>query len=340
MRPFVYLAAIPFVFGCAQQSVVRAPALPSDEPLQVRLYQPTAGALNYQLSEPAYVAIFAVTWGHGISLVFPYYESQMYYPSHAGLNQQTVHGGSTALGYMAGASNEHRSLFGYANAYYVIASKYPLPLEGMLRSPYLLRSLMGANLFRATNLAETWDALEAILVAELPARAWASDVYLNWRDPFLSVTSQPDRFLNYCGEGYGFLMTSGLFINRCDQNRAVASSGPPPTTGTPRAVPPAEPLDRKPYIPLQPPRIIPEDAAARITRGHGETVRQEQTHRSGETRREAPIRAPERNRPEPSRPIEREVTANRQHEPAQPRAPESRPQPAAPAQPESRWPEP
>src|SRR5687767_3935458 len=145
MRPSVLLAAIPLALGCAQQSALRAPTLPTDQPLQVRLHQPTAGALNYTLSEPGYVAIFAVTRGHGISLLYPYYGSQADHRSHAGLNQETVHGGSAGWGYTAGGRNDHRALFGYADAYYVIASKYPLPVDGMLGSPYLLRSLIGAD---------------------------------------------------------------------------------------------------------------------------------------------------------------------------------------------------
>src|SRR5687767_13377259 len=247
MRPSVLLAAIPFALGCAQQSALRAPALPTDQPLTVRLHQPTAGALNYTLSEPGYVAIFAVTRGHGISLLFPYYESQVDYRSHKGLNQETVHAGSAGFGYTATARYEHRALFGYADAYYVIASKYPLPVDGMLGSPYLLRSLMGANVFRATNFSETWDALEAILVEGMPDGSWSSDVYLNWRDPFLSFASwQAPYSLGSC-RGSQFYFLSPVLQMECNTGRATAvSSAPvppplPPVAEGPRRVPPKDP---------------------------------------------------------------------------------------------------
>lgn len=196
MRPFAFLFALPVVYGCALPSPLRAPHPPSEQPLAVRLYKPTAGVLNYHLSEPAYVAIFSVTQGRGISLIFPFYQSQIV-QSHKGFNQETVHRGSDEWGSAAGARSEPRPLFGYADAFYVVASKYPLPVEVMLESPYRLRSLMGATAFLGRNLTDTWEALESILVADLPADAWASAIYLNWRDPFATIARQPPPLLRY-----------------------------------------------------------------------------------------------------------------------------------------------
>ncbi|HUR92392.1 MAG TPA: hypothetical protein VMY38_06940 [Gemmatimonadaceae bacterium] len=317
MRHLVFLAAIPLALGCAQQSAFRAPHLPTDDPLEVRLHQPSAGALNYTLSEPGYVAIFAVTRGHGISLLYPYYQSQVEYRSHAGLNQETVHGGTVGFGYTAGARYEHRALFGHADAYYVIASKYPLPVEGMLQSPYLLRSLMGADAFRATSLNGVGDALEAILVSDLPDDSWSSDLYMNWRDPFLSLASwQPASAYGYCGGANSFYGTSVLQME-CSSNRPLARGLPPaaapgvPVAEEPPAAVPKRPRDREPGIPMDPP------LASRVAR--------------------EPIRS------EPVRPVERErsVTRERAPEPARPaeaRPSAPAPQPASPA--ESRRPEP
>lgn len=257
MRQLVLLAAIPLALGCAQQSSLRAPALPTNEPLQVRLHQPTSGALNYTLSEPGYVAIFAVTRGYGVSLLYPYYQSQIEQRSHAGLNRETVHGSSA--GYAAAARYEHRSLFGQADAYYLIASKYPLPVEGMLQSPYLLRSLMGADAFRATRLAEVGDALEGILVADLPAGSWASDLYLSWRDPFTSISAwRPPSAYGYCGGTRAFYIATVLQMECNNTLRNVArglppAAAPPPIAEAPRAAPPMRPRDREPGIPIHPP---------------------------------------------------------------------------------------
>lgn len=302
MRHLVFLAAIPLAFGCAQQSALRAPHLPTDEPLEVRMHQPSAGALKYTLSEPGYVAIFAVTRGHGISLLYPHYESQVEHQSRAGLNQETVHGGSAGWGYSAGARYEHRALFGHADAYYVIASKYPLPVDGMLQSPYLLRSLMGADAFRATSLTEVGGALEEILVADLPAGSWSSDLYLNWRDPFLSLAAWQMSSYGYCGAARSYYLASVLQME-CSTGRALASGTPPavtpgvPVAEGPRAAPPKRPRDREPGIPIDAPM------ASRVAR---EPVRRE-----------------------PVRPVERERPVTRERAPAPARPVEARP--AAPA---------
>ncbi len=252
MRPSVLLGVIPFALGCAQHATLRAPTLPTDEPLQVRLHQPTAGALNYTLSEPGYVAIFSVTRGHGISLLYPYYDSQVDRRSHAGLNQETLHGGSAGWGYTAGGRNDHRALFGFADAYYVIASKYPLPVDGMLQSPYLLRSLIGADVFRATSFTETWDALESILVAGMPDDSWSSDVYLNWRDPFLSLASwQPPQSIGYCS-GSRFFYVSPVLQMECNSGRVAVSNAPVPVPTPLLRKPPEKPRDRDPSIPIDP----------------------------------------------------------------------------------------
>ena len=323
MRKLALLAAIPFVLGCAQQSVMRAPALPSDEPLQVRLYQPTAGALNYQLSEPAYVAIFAVTRGHGISMIFPHFQSQVDYQSHAGLNQETVHGGSGAWGYSRTAGTDHRALFGYADAYYVVASKYPLPVDAMLQSPFVLRSLVGADLFRAANLSDTWDALESILVAGLPDDTWSSDGYLNWRDPFMAVSWEPPRFLQYCPNGWGYLGVSLLDTGRCDMIRRTASVPPIPLAELPRRGPPREPLDRDPSVPMP-----PDEGVVRASRSGSEVIRRERSRRDAQSDRAETGRASDRSRGESARAADREVTAIREQAPAPApsRAVESRPQ--------------
>lgn len=322
MRHLVFLAAIPLTLGCAQQSSLRAPYLPTNEPLEVRLHQPTAGALNYTLSEPGYVAIFAVTRGHGISLLYPYYQSQVEYRSRGGLNQETVHGGSAGWGYAAGGRYEHRALFGHADAYYVIASKYPLPVEGMLQSPYLLRSLVGADVFRATSLTRVGDALEDILVAGLPDDSWSSDIYLNWRDPFMSlVTSQFAPAFGYCDGARRFYAATVLQLE-CDMNRTLVASvprpAPPPVAEAPSVAPPKKPRDREPGIPLDPP------LATRVAR---EAIRSEPARPA---ERERP--ATRERAPEPSRPAEARPQAPAQQPPS--RAETKQPQPPPQPQPD------
>lgn len=159
MRPLVILAAVlPLALGCAHQSATQRASLPEDGSLRVQLFPLSADrtSLDYILSEPAYVAIFAVTRGRGISLVYPYSPTQIDRPGRRGINQ--VHRGASG------------------SVYYVIASKFPLPVEGILQSKPLLRRLVGEEAFRGTKLSDTWKALNAIMVPGLPDEAWAASL--------------------------------------------------------------------------------------------------------------------------------------------------------------------
>ncbi|MGK2935418.1 MAG: hypothetical protein ACSLFE_09290 [Gemmatimonadaceae bacterium] len=160
MRPLVILAAaLPLALGCAQQSATQRAALPEDGSLRVQLFPLSAdrSTLDYTLSEPAYVAIFAVTRGRGINLVYPYSPTQIDRPGKRGIN--------------------HVPRRAYGSVYYIIASRYPLPVEGILQSKPLLRRLVGEDAFRGADLSDTWKALNAIMVPELSDEAWASSTY-------------------------------------------------------------------------------------------------------------------------------------------------------------------
>lgn len=305
MRRLTLLAVIPFALGCAQQSALRAPTPLTDEPLKVRLYAPTGGPLSYNLSEPAYVAIFAVTRGHGISLLYPYSASQAGHRSHAGLNREAVYAGSTGWGFAGGARFGHRPLFGQADAYFVIASKYPLPVEAMIQSPYLLRGLGGVDRFRASSLSEAWGALEAILVEGLPDEAWASDVYLNWRDPFAMAYLEPRPFLEYCYGGMRAFYASAFFhADPCSNALTTTTTPPVQVVAGQRREPPKKPLDRDPSVPLP-----PDAAIARTSRSRSEAIRGERTWGDGvssraDIGRPVPAAREQPSAPPPSRPSE------------------------------------
>jgi hypothetical protein len=188
MRPLAILAAaLPLALGCAQQSVTDRSTLPQDESLRVQLFPLSADrmSLDYTLSEPAYVAIFAVTRGQGISLVYPYTPAQVDRPSRRGINTVPRRAGGSV--------------------YYIIASRYPLPVEGVLQSKSLLRQLVGEDAFRGAKLAETWSALNNIMVPELPDDAWSASLntyrsagYATLRDP---LTAGRQAFFNQLFSG-------------------------------------------------------------------------------------------------------------------------------------------
>ena len=340
MRPYSFAVAISFVLACASPPpVVPGNIVPSDAPLDVRLHQPIGDVIHYSLSEPAYVALFAVTRGQGVRLVFPYFESQVAHRGHAGLNQETVHGGSRSWGYAGGLPSDQRELrsrlIGSTDAYFIIASKEPLPLEGILQSPYLLRSLLGEDAYRATNFSRTWSALANVLVAGMPAEAWSLDVYLTLRAPYIfSVAYAQEPTFTYCGDGRRSFYAPGLaFDEWCGSKLTLVATTPPvpgPAPTFPMRKPPAEPRDRDPSVPLP-----PDGGIIATSRSGRDTFGRDRVSRDGESGRSEMGRA-DWKRGEPARAPERQVDAIRQRasEPQQARPAETRPQaePSRPAE--------
>lgn len=180
------LATGALALGCAPRPSVNTAAVSWEQRLTVTLHPPADGMYRYTLSEPAYVAIFAVSRGRGVSLAFPSFESQAGYRGRAGLNMEPPQGAGLFVMPRVPSEDKQRlrSFSGYTDAYYILASREPLPLEEILESPYFLRSLLGADLFRATDLSRTRAALEHALVRDLRNEDWASAVYFTVRSPF------------------------------------------------------------------------------------------------------------------------------------------------------------
>jgi hypothetical protein len=261
VRPILLLAAIPLALACAAPLPIQTAVAPSDAPLVVKLHEPTNAVFHYSLSEPAYVAIFAVTRGYGSRLVFPYFESQIDHRSRAGLNQESVHAGGRMIGYPGGLPSDQRdrerNFLGATDAYYIIASRTPLPLEEIVQSPYALRDLLGDEAFLANNLSTTWDALESLLAEGVPDEDRASDVYFVFRSPFLLSTWQPFGYRRYCDDGRTYMSLSLIDTSRCyGDGRTLAVTPVVPVVEVKRVSPPKKPLDRDPSVPLPPDEIV------------------------------------------------------------------------------------
>ena len=185
----VILAAVTFVAGCAPRPSVDTGAVPACQPLRVTLHPPADGMYSYTLSEPAYVAIFAVSRGRGVTLAFPMFGSQAAHRGRAGLNMEPPQGAGLFVMPDAASVHKHRqrSFFGNTDAYYILASREPLPLEEILESPYFLRGLLGDDSFRAHSLPRARGALEHALVGHMQTDDWASAVYFTVRSPFQLV---------------------------------------------------------------------------------------------------------------------------------------------------------
>lgn len=355
MRPILLLAAIPLALACAAPIAVQtaaAPAdTPSDAPLTVKLHEPANGVFQYSLSEPAYVAIFAVTRGYGSRLVYPYFESQIDHRGRAGLNQESVHaGGGMFAGYSGGLPSDQRDrerfFLGGTDAYYIIASRTPLPLEEIVQSPYALRDLLGDEAFLATNLATTWDAIERLLAEDVPDEDLASDVYFAFRSPFLLSAWQPVGYRQYCDNGRTYMSFSLIDTSGCYGNLPTVAVTPVvPVVEVKRVSPPKKPLDRDPSVPLPPDEIVigtsvSQSSAMSRALSRIEEASQQSFNRLESDRRPRPTprmveRGAEPTRREASEPQRAPARATESQPRPQPRAPESRPQ-QQPRAPESR----
>lgn len=310
MRPFSLSVAIAFVLACAPPPpVVHSPLAPPDAPLEVRLHQPIGDVIHYSLSEPAYVALFAVTRGQGVRLVFPYFESQVAHRGHAGLNQETLHGGNRTWGYASASLSDQGGRWrSSADAYFIIASREPLPLEGILQSPYLLRSLLGDDAYRATSFSRTWSALANVLAGGLPEDAWSSDVFLTLRNPFIySAGYEQEPIFKYCRRS--FYVPVFAYDGLCRSGRLMVATTPPipaPAPTVPVRRPPDQPRDRDPSVPFPPDGgVIRTSRSGDDSFAAGRPARESEASRNemgrAEAKRAESARVPERQVEQPTR---------------------------------------
>lgn len=191
MRPLALLAAaIPFALGCAQQSRMSPAEVSPNQGLQVQLHRPIGGGLIYSLSEPAYVAIFALSRTGGVGLVYPTLGSEVHLASPAGPHQLPVPGQARASLYNVDRRAEQRGILATADAYYVIASRSPLlAVAEMIKSPRALGTFV--DRFRGTTLSSAGEEIGYSLTKGLPDGEWAEDTYFGSRLPFQSLVTKP-----------------------------------------------------------------------------------------------------------------------------------------------------
>ena len=231
MRPLALLAAsIPLALGCAQQSLQRPADVATDQPLKVTLHNPTGAGLTYSLSEPAYVAVFAISRTGGVGLVYPTREDQALAASLAGANQLRVGSRATVSMYNVDRTLEERGILASADAYYIIASKRPLNgMAEMVRSPGALGTF--ADQFRAASLSSAGEEIGFALTRGSPDDEWAEDTYFGSRRPFQSLTAMQRTFPGYCAAKgvYSVRMTSTAQCEkRPGAKTAARNSATPP----------------------------------------------------------------------------------------------------------------
>lgn len=151
-----------------QPAPQRVPAPPRVEPLEVNVVRPDDGRVLIQTSRPAYVAVFEIVPGRGVSLVYP----APYRPRDMMLTGLTWVNVDWTMRYDYArrfASSETRYI-------YAVASDTPLRItDGDYDREYLQRELGGAYWSSTPNA--TARAISREFVRPEPDEWWGEDLY-------------------------------------------------------------------------------------------------------------------------------------------------------------------
>lgn len=207
MRPSILLAGAALVIGCAPRGATPSAVQPKSDDLTVRMVEPARNSVRYTLSEPAYVAVFAATRGSGIRLLLPEADSAPEERRPAGLNHQSMIGGARPVA-LAASRQSDRTMQTRVDAFYVVASRYPLPVEELL-----LAAKTDAP--APTSLREATDAIAGALTVGVSANAWDADVYVYPPNPSTASSRRAGRAYRPCAEERAFNRTTLVRIVPC-----------------------------------------------------------------------------------------------------------------------------
>ncbi len=153
------------------QDSAKAEAHDHGPPLSIHLLPSDGSYLQYELSDPAYVAAFEVYSGGGAELLYPYASSD--YAEVVGMH---VH----ELSYLTDEVEERQALLASYPlqaswaCVYVVASRQPLRLDGFATHPLALAASLG---YHSVSMTNPEAGLAPILDSERPANPgdWATD---------------------------------------------------------------------------------------------------------------------------------------------------------------------
>lgn len=152
-------------------------------PLEVTLAPPVNGRLYIQTNRPAYVAIFEIVPGQGVTLLQPANTRQRTV-TYSGMNwvegqwSTPVRGTSASRGrrgpvLQASSSSTQRSRYIYA-----LASDRPLSLPDQAFQPNGMHHVIGDNVYGAAGPAMTMRTIARAVVPPVQEEMWAEDAIL------------------------------------------------------------------------------------------------------------------------------------------------------------------
>ena len=182
-------------------------------PLEVTLGRPVRGKVVVQTNRPAYVALFEIVPGRGVTLVRPASAPQRLFVV-SGMRTMPVWW-STKL------TPANAQLTRYV---YAVASDQQLIIPDEAFEPGYLQRTLGTAVYRATSPYETMRALSRHFVPRVVDERWAEDAY---QMTYASQTTQPTARV-YCADGTMYEIPADLVQRAlCPPRVATAEPGAP-----------------------------------------------------------------------------------------------------------------
>jgi hypothetical protein len=318
--------------------------------LRARLLPAGIGGISFQVNHPAYVALFEMNPGGGVSLLYPRFaddERAVYAGVHSVWRSWSHHDRHTWGGFASPISAWGGRSGGLAQPriFYLIASERPLRVSSFIGRPLSLRAALGSSVYTASPYA-LMDDIARLVVPSYLDDDWTTDVFLQWPEPPHQVVAPLPTHVIQCRDGRRYVVP--WYVQSCPQDAPTApplawDTAAPPLPGEPQPGEPQRPDRRRPERgdptrggdpgEVTRPDWQREPRAADPEAGDRGREARPPTREPGEPRPERPERVrPERERPEPppAREAPQPAPPPREAPPAQPAPAEPRPMPRDP----------
>ena len=166
------------IAGCAHAPPAGGEFSPAvaEAPLEARVFPPYYGSISFTLNKPAYVALFEVVPGQGISLVYPlsgqsqFVDREVTWQSLSFVPQRWMYTNASLAGPVGGP----------ARYFYLVASERPLDIERMRDDAGSVRRTLGINRYSALRPYDTMEDLAFMVVPRIEDDRWTTDVFADW----------------------------------------------------------------------------------------------------------------------------------------------------------------
>lgn len=224
------------VAGCAASSSG------SEEraPLEGRIFPSQASSLTISLNQPAHVAVFDIAPGQGVGLLYPSAEGQRAefdagYSHLTNLRATRYHYYFTPTSFVSNTATTVGA--GQPRFLMMVASREPLNVEGLQRSPGSMRRFLGMPAYTSINPHRVMDQLVARVVPPQEDDDWAVTYWVSWPADY-RIESDGRIIQVTCDDGSIDLVPVEFVAIACKGGRGIR-----PVPGKPGAPPQPETTD-------------------------------------------------------------------------------------------------